>query len=268
MRIVLRAAFVAACLLLTAGAAQAQDKIGVLLLHGKNPGNPNDPNIGNLKSKLDGEGMITLLPEMPWAARRYIDGDWDKAMAEIDGHVKTLRSRGATKIAIAGHSMGSPAAIGYAATRPGAVDAIALLAPGHTPDAFFQFPTLKAVRDSIEEAKRMVTAGQGDTKRDFNDVNQGKVLLVRMTAKDYLSYFDQGSGADMLATAPKLPATTAVLWVVGNDDPIFHRGRSTYFSKLPANPKNQYVEITATHFTTPVVARDAIADWIKSAVAQ
>ncbi len=52
-------------------------------------------------------------------------------MVEIDGHVKTLRDAGATKIVFIGHSMGCAVSLGYA-LRPGKdVDAIALLAPGH-----------------------------------------------------------------------------------------------------------------------------------------
>ncbi|WP_341896073.1 alpha/beta hydrolase [Ferrovibrio terrae] len=243
--------------------ALAQDKIGVLMLHGKNPGSPNDPNFGSLKAKLDHEGMITLMPDMPWSARRYIDGNWDKAMAEIDNHVKTLRSRGAAKIVIAGHSMGCPAAMSYAA-RSGNVDAVALLAPGHIP---VFYAGAKGTADSLEEARRLVAAGQGDTRKDFNDNNQGRILQVRMTAKDYLSFFDPTSDAEMSVTALKMPASTAVLWVVGNADPIYQRGRGYVFDKLQDNPKSKYLEVAANHLTTPVVARDDVAAWIKVAVA-
>lgn len=245
---------------------QAQDRIGVLLLHGKNPGNPNDPNFGSLKAKLDHDGMITLMPDMPWSARRYIDGDWDKAMAEIGAHVKALRDKGATKIVIAGHSMGCPAAMSYAA-RQGGVDALALLAPGHVPAGYFTVPSLKIVRDSIEEARRLMAAGQGDTRKDFDDINQGRPLKVRMTAKDFLSYYDPASDAEMSVTAPRIPAQTPVLWVIGNEDPLYRSGRGYVFDKLPANAKSRYLEVTANHLTTPVVARDAVSAWIKAAIA-
>ena len=250
-------------LLSVAPAVSAQDRIGVLLLHGKNPGSPNDPNFGRLKSKLDDEGMITLMPDMPWSARRYIDGDWDKAMAEIDGHVKTLRGKGATKIVLAGHSMGCPAAMSYAA-RSGQVDALVLVAPGHIPVFYVN---ANPTRDSIAEARGLVAAGQGNTRKDFNDNNQGRAQQVRMTAKDYLSYFDPASDAEMSVTAEKIPARTAALWVVGDADAISNRGRGYVFDKLPANPKNQYLQVSANHLTTPVVARDASAAWIKTAVA-
>lgn len=247
-------------------AGHAQDKIGVLMLHGKNPGGPSDPHFGSLRSKLESDGMIVAMPDMPWSARRYVDGSWDKAMAEMAEHVKELRGKGATKIVLAGHSMGCPAALSYAA-RHGDVDAVALLAPGHVPYFYFSSPNLAVVRKSIDEARALVAAGQGDTRKDFNDINQGKPLAVRMTAKDFLSYFDPESDAEMSRTAPRLPAKTAALWVIGKDDPLIRAGRGYVFDKLPANPKNQYLEVQANHLTTPQVAGQDVSDWIKAAVA-
>jgi pimeloyl-ACP methyl ester carboxylesterase len=260
-------AVLAALLSLTAlPSAWAQDRIGVLLLHGKNPGNQNDPNLNQLKSRLETVGMVTLLPDMPWSARRYIEGDWDKAMAEIDGHVKNLRGKDATKIVIVGHSMGCPAAMSYAA-RHGGVDALVLLAPGHVPMFYSSSPNLKVVRDSVDEAKKMVAAGDLLGKRDFNDINQGRAQQVRTTAPAFLSYFAPDSDAEMSVTAPRIPAQTPVLWVIGNDDPLLRSGRGYVFDKLPANPKHGYLEIVANHLNTPVVAADAVLSWIRSAVA-
>ncbi|MEK9969354.1 MAG: alpha/beta hydrolase [Ferrovibrio sp.] len=257
-------AALAVLLILGSGpAAWAQDRIGVLLLHGKNPGGPSDPNFSRLKSKLDDEGMITLMPDMPWSARRYIDGDWDKAMAEIAGHVKTLRGKGAVKIVIAGHSMGCPAAMGYAVTHDG-VDGVALLAPGHAPFFYYNVSRDRSVHDSVDAARQMITAGQGDTRRDFYDNNQGRPLQVRMTAKAYLSYFDPASDAEMRNTAPRVKMP--VIMVVGDQDPAFSTARGTIFDKLPANPKSQYLEVSANHLTTPVVSRNAVAAWIRAAV--
>ncbi|WP_221932726.1 alpha/beta fold hydrolase [Ferrovibrio terrae] len=255
-------AVLAAFLLLAAAPGWAQDKIGVVMLHGKNPGGPSDPNFAVLKNRLEQEGMIALTPDLPWSARRYIDGDWDKAMAEIDGHVKTLRGRGATKIVLAGHSMGCPAAMGYAA-RGGDVDALVLVAPGHIP---VFYANIGPTRASIEEARSLVAAGQGGTRKDFNDNNQGRTLQVRMTAKDYLSYFDPTSDAEMSVTASKIPDNTAVLWVIGDGDPISGRGRGYVFDRLPANAKSQYLQVSGNHLSTPGAAKDAVAAWIRTAV--
>jgi hypothetical protein len=149
------------------------------------------------------------------------------------------------------------------AARGGDVDAIALVAPGHAPETYMNF---QVTRESIQEARRMVAAGQADTRRDFNDLNQGRALQVRMTAKDFLSYFDPASDAEMSVTAPRIPQQTPVLWVIGDADPMLGRGRGYVFDKLPVNPKSQYLQVSANHLTTPGIAKDTIAAWIRAAV--
>lgn len=70
-------------LLTTSMPTLAQTSIGVLMMHGKNPGNPQDPNFNALKSRLEREGMTVLMRDMPWSRTRYLDGSWDQAMTEI-----------------------------------------------------------------------------------------------------------------------------------------------------------------------------------------
>lgn len=268
----LRMMFAALALLVVslAGQAMAQDKIGILMLHGKNPGGPQDPNFNQLKSKFDHEGMLSALPDMPWSARRYIDGGWDKAMDEIAGHLAKLKQSGATRLFLVGHSIGAAASLSYAAQR-GGVDGIVMLAPGHAPYYYYtraqQGPNV-AVKASIDEARALVAAGQGDTRKDFMDNNQGRALAVRITAKEYLSYFDPDGMADMGVAAAKMPATIPVLEVVGDQDPLTTVARAYIFEKLPANPKSEYLAVTGTHLNTPVVARDQLATWIKAVAAQ
>jgi len=251
---------------LTSVMAQAQPKIGVLMLHGKSPGSNNDPNMSRLKPVLEGAGMLVLYPDMPWSRGRYLDGNFDLAMAEMAAHVKTLRSQGATAIVIAGHSMGAPAAMGFAA-RGGDVQALVLLAPGHVPARYYAFQQNTAVRESVDQARKLVAEGKGDSRERFYDINQGKQQPVTATAKDYLSYFDPTSDADMGVTAPRIPAGTPVLTVVGDEDGISKYARPYFADKLPANPKSQYLEIKANHLSTPVVASEAVVQWIKAAVA-
>jgi pimeloyl-ACP methyl ester carboxylesterase len=242
--------------------ALAQDlKTGVLMLHGKNPGGPQDPYFGTLKARFEREGFLVLMPDMPWSRNRYIDGDWDKAMAEMDRHVKTLRERGATSIALVGHSMGCPAALGYAA-RGGKVEGLVLLAPGHVPLYYFTGTRALSVRESIEKARVLLAAGNNE-KSSFFDSNQGRPLSVSMTPKDYLSYFDPTSDAEMSVAAPKVPASVPVLWVIGKSDPLIAAGRGYVFDKLAANPRHRYLEIQADHLSTPGVAADDVVKWIR-----
>ena len=251
---------------LLGGVAHAEDKIGVLMLHGKSPGSNNDPNMNRLKPVLEGAGMLVLYPNMPWSRTRYLDGNWDKAMAEMAAHVKTLRSQGATRIVIAGHSMGVPAGMSFAA-RGGDVQALVLLAPGHVPARYYASTQNTTVRESIDEARKLVADGKGDSRERFTDINQGKQLSVAATAKDYLSYFDPSSDAEMSVTAPRIPPGTPVMTVVGDEDGISKYAKPYFADKLPANPKSQYLEVKANHLSTPVVASEAVVVWIKTATA-
>lgn len=260
--------FLAALLLVFSLAANAAESVGIILMHGKNPGGPNWQGMTPLIGKLDSAGVQVLEPEMPWSKRRYIDVDFDSAMREIDGHVKALRAKGAQRIVIAGHSMGCPAAMAYAA-RHGGVDALVLLAPGHVPVGYFSRPQLAAVRESIEKARAMVARGEGDLANQvFTDINQGTRLSVFTTAKTYLSYFDPTGDAEMSVTAPRIGAGVPVLWVIGRSDPLFAAGRAYAFDKLPANPRSRYLEVDANHLTTPAVAAEQVVAWIGEALAK
>lgn len=255
----------ASALILLSVPATAQERIGVLMLHGKNPGNNQDIYFQPTRGVLEKEGMLVAFPDMPWSRNRYLDGHWDKAMAEIAAHVTTLRSQGAGKIVLIGHSLGVPAAMSFAA-RGGDVQALVLLAPGHIPRGYYTIAWLKPVRDSIDEARALVAAGKGDSSERFNDINQGKQQIVITTPRNFLSYFDPDSDADMGVTAPRIPPTTPVLTVLGDEDFMFTRAKDYFAGKLPTNPKSQYLEVKANHVTTPRVANEAVARWIKAAL--
>lgn len=243
-------------------AGQDVERIGVLMLHGKNPGSAHDPHFRSLMYRLEREGMTVLLPDMPWSRTRYLEGDWDQAMREIGQHAAALRAKGASHVVLMGHSMGVPAALSFAA-RTGGVSALVLFAPGHVPRGYYSSPRLSAVRKSIDEARALVADGKGGESARFADINQGKVLSVSMPAKDYLSYFDPDSDADMGVTAPRLPANIPVLTVIGNADPLFSTARAYFHDKLPANPKTRYLEVDANHLTTPEAAKEQAIAWMR-----
>lgn len=245
--------------------ALAAERIGVLMLHGKNPGGPASPQYAPVKAAMEKQGWLVSLPDMPWSRNRYLQGHWDGAMTEIAQHVKALQDQGATRIVLMGHSMGVPAAMSHAA-RGGTVHALVLLAPGHVPQGYFTAPSLSPVRDSIVTARELVAAGKGDESQRFMDINQGRQQPVITTAKNFLSYFDPESDADMGVTAPKLPPGLPVLTAVGEKDPLFTRVRAYYFDKLPAHPKTQLLEVAGGHLDTPQVALDQVLQWVPQAV--
>ena len=102
-------------------------RIGVVVLHGEG----DDPYGQTLRftRTLIRDGFLTDSPEMPWSARRAYDAGVNAAMKEIDASVARLKSRGAQKIFVAGHSLGAAAAVGYATLRR--VDGLIAISPGY-----------------------------------------------------------------------------------------------------------------------------------------
>lgn len=230
---------------------------GVVLLHGKG-GSPTTM-IEGLTESLRKEGALVEAPELPWSRRRMYDATYDQAMAEIDLAVQKLKWAGATRIVIAGHSLGANGAIGYAARRDG-LTAVIALAPGHLPEAWALRIRTKS---AIARAKKMIADGKGDIPDSFPDLAQGLPYSVRATPNVYVSMFDPDGPAVMSKNAAAM-GDVPFLWVVGIADPIFFHGRDYAFDPGAKNPKSRYVVIPGMHLSTPFQARGTIIDWLKS----
>ena len=165
---------------------KADDKLGVVLMHGKwGTARPSSP-IGQLASALENKGFLVSAPDMAWSRNREYDKTFDESMLEIDKAVAELKSKGATKIVVGGHSIGANAALGYGARRDGLAGILAI-APGHLPEVSgFQ----AKLDDDWKRAKKLVDNGKGSENGEFNDLNQGKQKKVAMKAEVYLSWFD------------------------------------------------------------------------------
>ena len=100
-------------------------KIGVVVLHGEG----DDPYGQTLRftRALIRDGFLTDSPEMPWSSRRAHEAGTEGTVKEIGASVARLKSRGAQKVFIAGHSQGAAAALRYAKDRR--VDGLIALAP-------------------------------------------------------------------------------------------------------------------------------------------
>lgn len=252
-----------AAVLLTWGGitpAFSAGKIGVVLMHGKTGTAKSRAPIGPLIAKLKGAGILVVAPDMPWSRSRYLAKDYEESMAEIAAAVVQLKREGATVIVVGGHSMGANAALGYGARHEG-VAGIMAIAPGHSPElGGFQ----SAVNNDYRRAKAMVDKGQGNKVASFADTNQGKKSKVHVKARVYLSWFDPRGPAVMPKNAAALKPGTALLWVVGKQDPMVRRGRAYAFDKAPTNPKSAYVEVGGSHLKTPTIAASKIVQWLKS----
>src|SRR4051794_14706245 len=139
---------------------------GIVLLHGKG-GQPGG-NIGSLAAALEAAGATVLMPRMPWSGaqghpEKYAV-PYEQALAQIGPAIARLKARGASKIVVAGQSLGANAAIGYAARHGADLAGIVALAPGHTPER----PGFRArVAEGVARAKELVGSGRGSTLAAF-----------------------------------------------------------------------------------------------------
>ncbi len=230
--------------------------MGVVFLHGKGvwPGAFD----GGIPGALEAEGVLVASPEMPWSFGRLYGGTFEQAAAEIDAAVAKLKARGATRIVVIGHSLGANAAIGYAAHRPGIV-AVVAIAPGHLPET----TEMRArTHDALAEARKLNTAGRQE-RHTWPDLVQGVPTFVAATPSVYISMFDPDGPMVIPKNAAALHGIP-LLWVVGRLDPIHSRGPEYAFARSGRNPASRYVEVWATHLTTPLAARSQVVEWLKS----
>ena len=231
--------------------------VGIVYLHGKGgwPGAMD----GGILAALEAEGAQVAKPDLPWSLKRKYGATYEHAMAEIDSVVAALKTEGATRIVVIGHSLGGNAAIGYAARHPD-LAGVVVLVPGHLPET----DELRGyTQAAIARAKELVAAGQGNVPQSFPDVAQGIPLTATATPLVYLSMFDP-NGPAVIPKNARAMGPVPLLWVVGSLDPIARRGPDYAFKLAAKNPKSRYVEVFAGHLTTPTVARNQVVAWINS----
>ncbi len=237
-----------------AGAAE----VGIVLLHGKGlHSGPSSP-VGKLAAKLDGAGILVALPDMPWSRDRAFDASYEDALREITAAVDGLRRAGASKVVVGGHSIGANAALGYGAFV-GGVDGVAALGPGQVPDRWAENGVLV---EDVAKARAMVTAGRGDERATFGDINQGEQLRWITTPEIYLSYWDPEGPAVMPKSVAALRGMPLFL-AIGTADRLYHHIEAYIFDRAPPHDRSVLVEVDAGHGNTPIKAWKALAGWLK-----
>jgi pimeloyl-ACP methyl ester carboxylesterase len=230
--------------------------VGVVFLHGK--GVWAGAFDGGIPAALEADGAVAAEPEMPWSITRMYGATYEEAMQEIDAAVAGLKGKGATRIVIIGHSLGANAAIGYAARRHD-IAAVVALSPGHLPETA---EMRSHTADAITQARALAAAGE-KSRRIWPDRIQEIPTLAIASPAVYLSMFDPDGPAVIPKNAAALHGVP-LLWVVGQSDPIFARGRDYAFTRAPRNPKSRYIEVSAGHLAAPLVARSQVVEWLKS----
>lgn len=245
--------------------ALAQQRIGIVLLHGKlgvAMGMANargDAYGGRLVGALRNAGYLVVAPEMCWSRQRGFDKTYPDCIAEVDNAIAQLKMQGATAIVVGGLSLGGNGAIAYGATHTGIVGIMAF-GPADDPTRKSQRPEVAA---SLGRARQLITQGQGDTKTSFDEFNASTggiyAMTVRTTPRIFVSFNDSDALTHIGPNLSKL--TVPILWVAGDGDPT-QAIASTLFQTVQANPRSRLVTVHSNHVGTPDAGTDAALAWL------
>ncbi len=242
--------------------AQNTPAIGIVVMHGKGggPGGLVKP----LADGLEARSFRVANLQMPWSRDRKYDVDVAAAVSEVNAAVSDLRSKGAVKIFVAGHSQGAVFALHYA-TR-GKVDGLIIIAPGGDVSTNFY---RQQVGRSVSRAKDQIAAGKGGETDDYDESEGGKNWTVRTTAAIYFSWFNPDGAMNQIKSSAALPKTLPVLHVAPTSDyPALLRAKQDMFRALPDHPLKRLYEPNSDHRNAPRDATDAIAGWIGEVAAK
>ena len=182
----------------------------------------------------------------------------DDAAREIGVWVAWLKSQGATRIALLGHSRGGAQTAQYAAEHDSPlVKAVVLLAPAiaqNTSAAGYQQRYHKPIAPLLAKARKLVKQGKGNTV--LANTNLLSCPNTSVTAAAFLSYYGQAVHHDTPSLLPKITKPTMVLW--GDKDEVV-AGLDKKMARLVDGKRTQFKVINgADHFFRDLYADDSV----------
>ena len=252
----LRLAVLLGAWVLALGAAAAEPKIGVVVMHGKGSGPAQF--VSELAAGLEERGFLVANLEMPWSARRNYDADVAAGEKQVDDALQALRAKGAAKVFVAGHSQGGLFALHLG--RRLRMDGVVAIAPGGNVGAALYQQKIGA---SLAEAKKYVAEGKGAEPQRLLDFEGSRgVYPVGAVPSAYVTWFDPDGAMNEFRALEALPPTLPVLLVAPKRDyPGLRALKDRVFQGLPRTPYTRLYEPDADHLHSPAASVDEIARW-------
>lgn len=241
--------------------AATAPKVGIVIMHGKG-GSPSE-HVSDLAGFLDSNGYLVANLEMPWSKNRDYDVNVSAAEEEVETALSSLRSKGAQKVFVAGHSQGGLFALHFAGKHV-ADGIICISAGGDVASKQFR----EKLGDSVGRARQLVAEGKGDKKANLDDF-EGKrgINTVRTAPAVYLTWFDPDGAMNMERAVRVVNPQVPILWLVAERDyPGLRKGSIPLFETLPKNKHTRLYEPKSDHLGAPSASRDEIVRWISEVV--
>lgn len=240
---------------LNAIAETNNSKIGFVLMHGKGC---SPQCVSDMAGRLEQQGFLVANLEMPWSGRRDYDVSVQSAESEVETALSSLRSKGAQKVFVAGHSQGGLFAL-YFGTKH-AVDGVIAIAPGgNVSSPLFR----EKLGESLELARKLLAEGKGEEKTRLLDFESAKgTYPIVTTPEAYVGWFDPDGAMNQLKAVQSLSPTTPVLFIVPTKDyPGLLKVKQEMFDALPKNPHTKLYEPDSSHTGAPSASVKEIIDW-------
>lgn len=225
-----------------------------------------------LANDLADKGYAFLIANMS-ASYNYPYAEYADAVKDIAAFVAFSKSRGYTRIAILGISLGGPRMAQYMAERGDpAVKAVGFMASIPSPYLEFQIRGSEAdkrrLEDTLQHARELVAQGKGQEPVAFENWFPGGRSFMA-TAKALIGFFgapsDPGTPSSIkYGPQIKVPA----LVIHGDKDEIsFPPNAQTIYDSLTASPQRDLIWVAgASHYLTPGPLAEAyarkITDWL------
>ncbi|HSU76798.1 MAG TPA: alpha/beta fold hydrolase [Burkholderiales bacterium] len=238
----------------------AKPLVGVVLVHGVESYWYEGPPMF-LAGLLAEQGYAALAYNGAHSGESFRTSDFETAVREVGAAISYMKSRGYQRIALAGHSLGTPIVEYYQGAEPDpAVKALAVYGP------HINIPAI--TRDSLlgpelyeqfrAECRALVASGKGDEIK-LLPYREGRVIIT--SAKTFLSYRDidtSKAAVEKMIQRIRVP----LLIVYDPADNIQGKGgltqRETLVAQIKANavaaPRADIVVIPSTAETSPLRA--------------
>lgn len=238
--------------------ASPAHRVGIVLLHGIGA---TGESMAPLAARLREPGWRVLTPDLPYGGPRAFSQPVAAAERTVLAALDTLRREGATRLVLAGFSLGGFFAAHMAGRVP--VDALVAIAPNGGSD-------MKPLGDQLAKARELMAAGRGEQPtmlQDSDVVSPARYDLPHAVPSAYVSWFDPEGVMNWRAVWGRLRPGTPVLLVVPTRDLAnLRKVKRELWAGLPPHPASRLYEPRADHLGAPMASAQEAVRWIRDTV--